>query len=106
MIDITVEQYRTEVTEAPGFVLVDFWAAWCAPCKAMKPVLEDLAFEYEGRVKFVGLDVDAASNMTETDHVRSLPTLTLFKDGQIVTSMVGAKPAAVVREWIEKAINE
>ena len=83
--------FETEVLGSQVPVLVDFWAPWCAPCRLISPVLEEIAQEYEGRVKIVKMNTD--SNTTAMNyHIRSIPTMLLFKDGQVVDQIVGAVP--------------
>jgi len=89
--EITDSSFETEVLGSQVPVLVDFWAPWCAPCRMIAPVLEEIAREYEGRVKIVKMNTD--SNSTAINfHIRSIPTMLLFKDGQVVDQIVGAVP--------------
>lgn len=89
--EITDSSFDSEVLASQVPVLVDFWAPWCAPCRLIAPVLEEIAQEYEGRVKIVKMNTD--SNSTAMNyHIRSIPTLLLFKDGQVVDQIVGAVP--------------
>lgn len=81
--------FETEVIESGTPVLVDFWAQWCGPCKAIAPILEDLAQKYAGKVKVVKLDVDANPGTPPKFGVRGIPTLILFKDGQVKATQVG-----------------
>jgi thioredoxin 1 len=85
-------------------VLVDFWAEWCPPCHRLAPVLEELAAEYEGRVRIVKLDVDANPDTTRTYGVLSMPTLTVFRKGEVVSQVVGAQPKGRLRAQLDAAL--
>jgi len=85
----TDDTFTTEVLDAEQPVLVDFWATWCGPCVAMAPLLDNLAVAYEGRAKVVKIDVDKNPAMATKYGVRAMPTLLLFKGGQVVDNIVG-----------------
>lgn len=89
IVNITDASFESDVIESKTPVLVDFWAQWCNPCKAITPILEDLAQKYEGKVKIVKLDVDHNPATPPKFGVRGIPTLILFKDGQVKASQVG-----------------
>ncbi|MCD6290807.1 MAG: thioredoxin [Anaerolineae bacterium] len=91
-IDVTDETFEEEVLKSDVPVLTDFWAEWCGPCKLISPVLEEIAEEYDGRVKLTKLDVDENPNVTMTYGIMSIPTVILFKDGQEVERVIGAMP--------------
>ena len=94
--------FDAEVLGASETVLVDFWAEWCPPCKAMDPVLDDLSRELAGRVKIVKLDVDANPGITARFNVRSMPTPIVFKDGEPVDYKVGAGQSRVqLIKWLD-----
>ena len=80
------DNFKAEVLDAKGLVLVDFWATWCGPCKMLAPTVSEIADEYEGKVKVCKLDVDQAMDIAMSYGVASIPTLILFKDGEIVTN--------------------
>ncbi|MEO5565405.1 MAG: thioredoxin TrxA [Luteimonas sp.] len=85
-------------------VLVDFWAPWCGPCKMIAPVLDQLASEYAGKVKVVKLDIDQNHNTAMKYHVRSIPMLLLFKDGQVHSTQVGAVGKAQLAQMLDKVL--
>ena len=87
---VTDASFKNDVLDAPGAVLVDFWAPWCGPCRAVAPVLEGLATELAGRLKIVKVNVDENQQVAGALGVRSIPTLVLFKDGKPVQGAVGA----------------
>lgn len=87
-----------------GLAFVDFFAEWCGPCKMIGPVLEQLAPEYEGKINFFKLDVDKAPTTAQNYGVMSVPTMILFKDGEIIEQMVGFKPADDLRNQLDQHI--
>lgn len=86
----TDENFATDVLEASTLVLVDFWAPWCGPCKMIAPLLEEIARDYQGRVKVVKVNVDENQEMPAKYGVRGIPTLILFKEGDVAATKVGA----------------
>ena len=89
IVSITDHSFESEVVESKVPVLVDFWAQWCGPCKAIAPILDDLAQKYEGKIKIAKLDVDHNPAIPPKFGVRGIPTLILFKDGQVKATQVG-----------------
>jgi len=84
---------------------VDFWAPWCGPCRMVAPIVEELAEEYHGRVKFVKVNTDENLDTAMRYGIRSIPTLLLFKDGQLVGSIIGFRPKSELKKLIEKALH-
>lgn len=105
MIRVDDGNFAAEVENASGLVMVDFWAEWCAPCRAVAPVLERLAAEYQGRVRFVKLNVDEAPDTAAAYGIRSIPTLALFRDGKPVGAIAGAVPQAMLAELIDEQLE-
>ena len=97
--------FRSEVLESKEPVLVDFWAAWCGPCRVIAPVIEELASEYQGRAKVAKLDVDKNPITASEYHIHSIPTLLIFKDGRVVDQVVGAVSKHVLVEKLDAVIQ-
>lgn len=102
IINATDASFDTDVLNSDGLVLVDFWAAWCGPCKAIAPVLEELAEDYQGRVKIVKVDVDANPQSAARFGIRSIPTLFVFKNGERVDTVVGGRPKSEFAALLDK----
>ena len=103
-ISVTDESFDREVLRAAKPVLVDFWAPWCGPCKAVAPLLESVAGEYEGRLAVAKLNVDENTQAAQKWNVRAIPTLILFKDGEAVETRVGALDENELKNLIEGAL--
>ncbi len=103
-IAITDATFDEEVRKSDIPVIVDFWAEWCGPCKQIGPALEELSVEYEGKIKITKLNVDENPNMPAQMGVRGIPTLFMFKDGEVVSNKVGAAPKATLQAWIDETI--
>jgi len=96
--------FKKEVLESAEPVLVDFWATWCAPCRAIAPVVEELAGQYKGKIKFSKMDIDEHQDTPQQYGVRSIPTLLLFKGGKVVEQIVGAVPKAKLEAALQKVV--
>ena len=102
--EFTDENFETDVTQSDLPVLIDFWAAWCGPCKAIAPLIDEIAGEYQGKIKVGKVDVDQNQNTAMKYGVRSIPTLLLMKNGEIVDQIVGAVPKGNITDILNKAV--
>ena len=102
---VTDADFAREVEQHEGVTIVDFWAEWCGPCHMVAPIVEDIAQEYDGRVKVAKLDVDANQSTAMRFDVRSIPSILVFKNGQHVDTIVGAVPKAHLVEKIEQHLG-
>jgi len=100
-LTFTDANFQDEVLNSDTPVLVDFWATWCGPCRAIAPAVEEMATEFEGRAKVGKLDVDNNPNIASTYGVRSIPTLLVFKGGKVVEQIVGAVPKQKLVEALQ-----
>ena len=103
-IEITGDNLEVAVLQHDAPVLIDFWASWCGPCRMIAPIIEEIAEEYEGRVRVGKLDVDSQGAVAARYNVRSIPTLLVFHEGQVVEQMVGAVSRETIVKMIEKAL--
>ncbi|HOU53203.1 MAG TPA: thioredoxin [Myxococcota bacterium] len=102
VLHLTDDTFETEVLKSPLPVLVDFWAEWCGPCKAIAPVVGDLATAYSGRLKVCKVNVDDHQRYAGRFNITAIPTLLIFKNGQVVDQIVGALPKAKLVERLER----
>ena len=96
--------FGEEVLNSKEPVLVDFWAEWCGPCRAIAPVLDELSSELAGKVKIVKLNIDENPHVPTKYGVRGIPTMMIFSQGQVAATKVGALPKSKIKEWIESSI--
>ncbi len=101
---VTDDSFDPEVLQSQLPVLVDYWAEWCAPCKMVAPILEELAKDYSGRLKVAKLDIDQNDKMAARFGVRGIPTLMLFKNGAMTAQMVGAKSKSQLTAFLDSNI--
>lgn len=105
VLHVTDKSFDLEVLKSDTPVLVDFWATWCAPCRAIAPIVEEMAETYSGKVKVAKMNVDENPSTPGKYGVRGIPTLILFKKGEIVDQVVGAVPKSQVQGLIAKAVS-
>lgn len=98
---ITDDKFESDVLKAEGPVLVDFWAEWCGPCRQLGPVIDELAGELAGKVKVTKVNIDQNPEAPSKYGVRGIPTMMVFKDGELVSTKVGALPKAQLVEWLD-----
>ncbi|KAA3632493.1 MAG: thioredoxin [Calditrichaeota bacterium] len=103
-MDITDDAFDTEVLQSDKPVIVDFWATWCGPCKMIAPILEEIAGEYDEKVKIVKIDVDSNSQTAGKYNIMSIPSLLFFKNGEMVDQVVGAIPKAQLAARLDKVL--
>jgi thioredoxin 1 len=104
LLEVTDDNFEADVLKSSVPVLIDFWAVWCAPCRAISPHVDALATQYEGKIKVGKCDIDANPQVPSRYDVRSIPTLLMFKDGQVVGQVVGAVPRAKLEELVKRAL--
>ncbi len=105
-IILTQENFQTEVLQSPVPVLVDFWAEWCGPCKIIAPTLEELAGQYQGKLKIGKVNVDENNQLAMQYNVMSIPNLKIFKNGVIAGELIGAAPKASIEQEIKKVLGQ
>ena len=98
------QNFKADVLDSKEPVLVDFWAEWCGPCKAIAPSLEELSDEMASKLKIVKINVDENPSISQNYSIRSIPALMIFKDGQKISEKMGALPKSTLETWIKETI--
>ena len=106
LLAITEANFEDEVIKSDLPVLIDFWAVWCGPCKMVAPIVEELAKDYEGKLKVAKCDVDSSQALAIKYGIRSIPTLLIFKDGDVANQIVGAVPKQHIASKIDDVIGD
>lgn len=101
---VSDDSFEADVLKSGTPVLVDFWAEWCGPCKSIAPALEEIAQELNGKLKVVKVDIDRNAQTPKKYGIRGVPTLMLFKDGQVAATKVGAEPKRKLLDWVNSVI--
>jgi thioredoxin 1 len=101
---VTDASFEADVLKASGPVVVDFWAEWCGPCRAISPALEEISAEFAGKLTIAKVNIDENPETPNNYAVRGIPTLILFKDGKPAATQVGAAPKSVLKAWIERSL--
>lgn len=104
LIQVSDDTFEAEVVQADKPTLVDFWAPWCGPCRAVGPIIEELAQEYQGKLKVTKVNVDDNPNIASSYGIRSIPTIMLFKDGKLQDTLVGLAPKDRLETFVKKVL--
>ena len=104
IIHLTDDSFDTDVLKADGLILVDFWAEWCGPCKMIAPILDEIADEYQGKLTVAKLNIDQNPGTAPKYGIRGIPTLLLFKNGQVAATKIGAEPKQKLVSWINTVV--
>jgi len=102
MLQITDDNFEEEVLKSDIPIMIDFWAAWCAPCFMIAPVVEELAEEYKGKIKFGKFNVDENPDTAAKYSIRGIPTLLFFKNGEVINQLVGVQPKASIKKLLDE----
>lgn len=106
IVEITEANFQSEVLASTKPVLVDFWAGWCPPCKALAPIIDEIAKDYDGRVKVASVDVDAAAALAQLFEIRAIPTVLMFRGGKVVDQFTGLRSKSEIQQQLDKLLTE
>jgi thioredoxin 1 len=104
LVQVTDDNFDAEIVNSDLPVMVDFWAEWCGPCRMVAPVVEELAKEYEGKIKVAKMDVDKNRQTPAKFGIRNIPTLILFKGGEVANTIIGAQPKSSIEAELKKLL--
>lgn len=105
ILEVTDGSFEQEVLKSEQVVMIDFWAAWCQPCKALAPIVDEVAKDYDGKLKVVKMDVDKNTSTPNRYGVRGIPTLLVFKDGVVKEQIVGRVPKEAIQKAVDKHLT-
>ena len=105
VVTVTEDNFKFEVLESEQPVMVDFWAEWCGPCKSLTPLIEELASEYLGRLKVAKVNIDECPELATAHGVRAIPTILVFKEGQVVEQTVGLKSKRELKQSLDRVAS-
>jgi thioredoxin 1 len=105
IVNLTEANFAQEVTQSPTPVLVDFWAEWCGPCKMIAPILDEIASEYDGKLKIGKVNIDEEQSLAAQHGIRAVPTLLIFKDGEVAEQIIGLKSKRDLKANLDKVVG-